>query len=221
MGRSHGPSYLKDKLFHAMAASVDACGTFIAFSVHQTPTAMKPALLLTTMLTLAGTAAHAGSDQPAKDDFGTIHQILRKSGEPSLLVGNTRYVLVNDRFEDGLSRKEARREGRYIKRIDPSDAGWLVQILSLDGTVLLETSSLDPWGNVLHGDCTYYDVNGRLRAQGRYLNGLKTGTWIRFDGRGQRLADKFYYGEDWDAMQVRVGVSSLARSQDRDRISEF
>jgi hypothetical protein len=186
----------------------------IVASLEADPTAMKTLVLLIAVLVLAHADARAFGSEPLPGQLALIRESLRKAPNASVLVGSTRYTVVDHRFENCTSRKEARQVGRYIKCVSPAAEGWAVTVITYDGVVLLHGKSLDPEGNVLNGECTYYDENQRLRAQGHCIAGLKTGVWERFDARGTALPDKVYYGEDWDAMQVRVGVSTLSRSLD-------
>jgi hypothetical protein len=171
--------------------------------------------LLTAAVILGGLATQARPGNLAPVNIAAIHQTLRKAPLTPVQVGDVRYTLVNGRYEACSSRKMARCQGNYIKCVKPAEQGWSVVIITPSGTRVMEGQSLDEEGNILHGTCAYYDANGRLRAQGRYVQGLKTGTWSRYDANGQRLSDKSYHGEDWDATQVRVGLATMAPTRDK------
>ena len=47
-----------------------------------------------------------------------------------------------------------------------------------------------------------------LRAEGRYVDGRKFGTWLRYDDLGRRLSDKQYDGLDWEGKQLKLGLAS-------------
>jgi hypothetical protein len=159
---------------------------------------------------LAGLSAQAGTGEGLSSHIASIRQELLRAPDATLLLNTTRYVMVNDRLEDLTTRKAAKREGRYIKTITPARIGWSVKAYTLSGVCILDATSLDPMGNVLSGPCTYYDGAGTMRATGQYEHGIKGGTWKRYDDRGNELPEKTYYAEDWDAMQVRVGLSTIS-----------
>lgn len=168
------------------------------------------------LLLLASLSVQARSGDLPSTTIRTIHHELLRTPEASFLANTTRYVMVNDRMEDLRTRKQAKREGRYIKSITPGRIGWCVRVHTLTGRCILEATSLDPTGNVLSGPCTYYDAAGTVRAVGQYERGIKSGTWKRFDARGNELPDKVYYAEDWDGMQVRIGLSTLSPTLEPD-----
>lgn len=174
-------------------------------------------LLLTSALILGGLAPQARAGEAAPISIDGIHKALRKASGAPLLIGMLRYSLVNARYEDCTSRSTARCEGVFIKRVTPTPKGWSVEILTLDGRLLMKGTCQDGKGNVLDGHCTYYDHNSTSRAHGRYAHGVKTGTWERFDVHGQPLPDKLYFGENWDAMQVRIGLATLSGNHDGER----
>jgi hypothetical protein len=186
--------------------------------MYRTWTAKRTVMNLILYATVAGTlvctALRADGAEGGTNDLVAINQVLRKRPDAVVMVGAARFVLVNDRYEDCTTRKMAREHGRYIKRIEPVAHGYAVSVWTLDGVQLLAAQSLDPAGNLLNGPCSYYDHAGRLRASGHYISGSKSGTWTRFAADGSALPDKFYYGGDWEALQVRVGLATMSRTQD-------
>lgn len=43
-----------------------------------------------------------------------------------------------------------------------------------------------------HGDFTFYHRNGGIESAGRYIQGMKTGVWRRYDPEGNALAERVY-----------------------------
>lgn len=43
-----------------------------------------------------------------------------------------------------------------------------------------------------HGDFTFYHRNGAIESAGRYVHGMKTGVWYRYDPEGNALAERVY-----------------------------
>lgn len=161
-------------------------------------------------LSLSMTAAMAAPLPPAGVALDEVFRALRKEPLEPVHLEGARYDLVNDRFEPCGSRKEARQHGRFIRRIAPSEHGWSVQVTDTEGVLRMEGNSLDLDGTVFDGPFRFYDANGQLNAEGHFDRGRKAGTWSRYAPNGDRLTAKEYHAEDWDAMQVRLGLASLA-----------
>ncbi|HEX2615930.1 MAG TPA: hypothetical protein VHL57_00230 [Flavobacteriales bacterium] len=166
--------------------------------------------LLTTAALFSWNAAVAQGGAAAPDGPQAIHQQLLRTPDEDVQVGNARYILVNDRQEPVRTRKQARKCTTYLKRIAPAQEGWSVRMIDAEGQLRMDGTSLDRDGAVLDGAFTFYDEVGRLRAEGRYDHGRKTGVWHRYGSYGEVLPDKTYYAEDWDALQVRVGLASMS-----------
>jgi hypothetical protein len=81
--------------------------------------------------------------------------------------------------------------------------------------MLMRGTYADANCTVPHGRFIYYDEYGTVRAIGEYNMGIKTGTWERFDERGDVLPAKNYDGLDWDGEQVRIGLASLSPTPDQ------
>lgn len=167
-------------------------------------------LLLAAAMVFAPAALIAQHTPCDAQQARVLQECLRNDPTKEAHIGAARYTLVNDRFEPVKSRKEARKGTTYLLRITPAGQGWSVQVLNAYAQVLMDGTSLDREGQVLDGAFTYRDAAGRLRAEGRFDHGRKTGVWHRYDAQGQALPDKTYYGEDWDAQQVRVGLASMS-----------
>lgn len=207
------PSPLQDKALreNVRSSSDAACSSLPFISKPRTMRHARIPLLMAALI-LGGAAAYAGPRGHGRSAITDIHQALRKAPQTSIQVGDARYSLVNARYETFTSRKSARREGNYVKCMKAVEQGWSVVILTPTGTRLMEGRSLDPDGRVLDGDCVYYDANGQLRACGRYVRGFKTGAWSRYGANGRQLSDRDYYGEDWEAMELRVGLATMTHT---------
>lgn len=169
---------------------------------------MKLQQLLTAstfVLTLA--SAQAQSEPIAKVETEFFNS-YRRNPPKSVVAKPERIELVNARFEPCASRKEA----LYLREITPVANGYLLRVVKADGRVMMTGGSSDPFGKVLNGHFRYYDESGTLRAEGDHVNGQKFGTWTRFDDRGASLPAKEYDGLDWDAKQIKLGLTSLSAS---------
>jgi hypothetical protein len=57
------------------------------------------------------------------------------------------------------------------------------------------------------GVFTFYHPNGKVESTGRYVKGLKTGVWLRYDKWGRDLAEKVYDPEPLkDILYTRAEV---------------
>ena len=189
------------------------CIAIIHIQTHD-PMKTMCTLSFTAIMMIGTFTLKAQTGIPAPKEMAGIHHALRTATEATILLDGTRYSVVNARYEACDSRKMAPREGVHIKCVTPTRTGWTVVILTTSGRRLMEGGSQDAVGSVLNGVCSYYDTNGQLRAQGFYAIGLKTGTWSRNDANGKPLTDQGYYGEDWDAMQLRIGMTTITRTCD-------
>ncbi len=133
-----------------------------------------------------------------------LFDLLRKQPALSTTHAASRIDVVNDRFEPCTRRKDA----RYVRTITPKEHGYEVRVQTPHGFTLMMGTFADAAATVAHGDFRYYDDAGTLRAEGRYVDGLKMGVWHRYDDRGQALSDKKYDGLDWEGMQLKLGLTS-------------
>jgi|GEM_PF-1657381 len=133
-----------------------------------------------------------------------LFDLLRKSPALAATCAASRIELVNDRYEPCARRKEA----RYIRTITPEKHGYTVRVQTPHGFTLMTGHYDDAAALVPHGDFRYYDHAGTLRAEGRYVDGRKFGTWLRYDDLGRRLSDKQYDGLDWEGKQLKLGLAS-------------
>ena len=133
-----------------------------------------------------------------------LFDLLRKQPTLSTTHAASRIDVVNDRFEPCARRKDA----RYVRTITPKEHGYEVRVQTPHGFTLMIGTFADAAATVAHGDFRYYDDAGTLRAEGRYVDGLKMGLWHRYNDRGQALSDKKYDGLDWEGMQLKLGLTS-------------
>lgn len=133
-----------------------------------------------------------------------LFALLRKQPSFTTYHVSSRMDLVNERFEPCVKRGEA----RYVRTITPTKEGYSVRVCTRYGFTLMTGLFKDPKATIPHGDFQYYDDAGTLRAEGRYVDGLKIGVWHRYDDRGQALSDKKYEGLDWEGMQLKLGLTS-------------
>ncbi len=62
------------------------------------------------------------------------------------------------------------------------------------------------------GEFTYYYPNGNVESTGLYVNGAKSGTWLRYHSDGSPRAERNYTGMTWEDMAVSLGMASKAGS---------
>jgi hypothetical protein len=136
-----------------------------------------------------------------------LFNLLRKHPAESLFLASDHVQCVNDRYEPCCHKKEV----RYMRVITPADDAYTVRVVGPHGNVVMRGSYADAYATVPNGEFVFYDDAGTLRAQGRYVNGIKSGTWQRYDDRGQALPPKEYDGLGWDARQVKLGLAAESR----------
>lgn len=169
------------------------------------------------LLTLLPTAAlmlsvPALNAQGPASDARELFKELRKEPTRSIVRNGEHISAVNARYEPCATKKEA----RYFRVLTRTPVGqYDARITSPDGRILMRGTYADASGQVPHGSFIYYDDAGTVRAKGAYVNGIKTGTWERFDDRGAMLPPKEYTGLDWDGMQVHIGLASVSATLDQ------
>jgi hypothetical protein len=72
------------------------------------------------------------------------------------------------------------------------DGHFVGTIFSMDGRLKAEGTYIDSLFTVPHGSFVFYHANGTVESKGEYRNGKKTGPWERFDAAGKALAVKIY-----------------------------
>ena len=69
---------------------------------------------------------------------------------------------------------------------------------------------LDSALTVAHGEFSYFHANGRKESTGVFVNGVKSGQWVRWSTTGEQLATKEYIGLAGDALNDHLGLSTTA-----------
>ena len=84
---------------------------------------------------------------------------------------------------------------------------YLGRTYSMDGVLKCEGSYVDEALRIEDGVFTFYHTNGKVESTGRYVKGLKTGVWLRYDKWGRDLAEKVYDPEPLkDILYTRAEV---------------
>jgi hypothetical protein len=171
-----------------------------AMNLHQ--------LLPTTVLLLAAqpTAAQGPSRIPVAEQLANPY--VQKSPEALPVFGGARMDMVNARYEPCYGTEDV----HYLRVITPYLDGYSVHIVGVDGLTRVHGITSDALGLVPHGLFRYYDSTGALRSEGAYVNGVKTGTWHRYDDLGLALTDREYDGLDWEGQQLKLGLTSMSRN---------
>ncbi|MBK9421363.1 MAG: hypothetical protein IPN44_09975 [Flavobacteriales bacterium] len=90
---------------------------------------------------------------------------------------------------------------------------YLVAVNSNAGILRMQGAYLDSALAVQDGVFTYYHPNGRMESEGRYVAGIKSGTWVRYAIDGARLSERNYLGLPVDQLiQGQQGVGASANS---------
>lgn len=88
--------------------------------------------------------------------------------------------------------------------------GYLVKVKAADGTLRMQGTYLDEALMVAHGQFSYFHDNGRLESRGLMVNGIKTGSWVRFDREGSVLNERIYDGKTYDQRTADHGWNAPA-----------
>ena len=89
----------------------------------------------------------------------------------------------------------------FIRVVARSGNGkYLVAINSNAGILRMQGAYLDSSLAVQDGVFTYYHPNGRMESEGRYVAGMKSGTWVRYAIDGARLSERNYTGRSVDEL---------------------
>lgn len=175
---------------------------------RSTPTMNLQHLLPATAFLLVAqtTLAQGRSSDPITEPLA--HVDMPKSAAALPVFGGTRIDMVNARYEPCYDMGEV----SYLRVITPTLDGYSVRVIGVDGHIRVQGIASDAFGLVPHGLYRYYDSTGALRSEGAYFNGVKTGTWHRYDDLGLAMTDKEYDGLDWEGQQVKLGLTSVSRN---------
>ena len=89
----------------------------------------------------------------------------------------------------------------YVRVVATSGNGkFLVAIRSNAGILRMQGAFLDSALVVQDGLFPYYHPNGRLESEGRYVVGIKSGTWVRYGVDGAKLSERNYIGRSVDEL---------------------
>lgn len=158
---------------------------------------LTPSLAVVLLSTVPAVFAQEG-------DVRELYSELRHNRGAPVMTSTQRFDLVNDRFEPGWHCDR----DLLIREMTYAPPAWKIRIVDRDGLVRMRGNCADQECKTPNGDFAYFDDRGVLRALGWYVNGLKSGTWQRWNAVGRRLPDKQYAGLEWDEMQVRLGMAS-------------
>lgn len=102
----------------------------------------------------------------------------------------------------------------FVRIVAKSGNGkYLVAVNSNAGILRMKGAYLDSALAVQDGVFTYYHPNGRMESEGRYVAGIKSGTWVRYAIDGARLSERNYLGLPVDKLiQGQQGVGASANN---------
>ena len=92
-----------------------------------------------------------------------------------------------------------------MREVRKTAGGYLVKVKAANGSLRMVGTYSDEQLTVANGIFSYYHDNGRLESEGRIVNGVKTGTWTRYDRSGNAKSEKIYNGQTYDQMAVNNG----------------
>ncbi|MBL8010725.1 MAG: energy transducer TonB [Flavobacteriales bacterium] len=72
---------------------------------------------------------------------------------------------------------------------------YIGKTFTIEGKLKAEGTYRDADMTLPHGEFTFYHPNGRVESKGEYINGNKSGIWLRYDAWGEPLAEKIYNPE--------------------------
>jgi hypothetical protein len=87
-----------------------------------------------------------------------------------------------------------------------------VEVRDDNGGIRMTGTYADADLKVAEGEFTFYYSNGNIESKGMYANGMKTGTWLRYDMDGSAKAERNYTGKSWEDMAVELGMASKTGS---------
>jgi antitoxin component YwqK of YwqJK toxin-antitoxin module len=62
-----------------------------------------------------------------------------------------------------------------------------------------------------HGEVTYYYASGKVMERGAFVNGVKTGEWLRWSEEGQKIAQAFYKEGKKDGLWLVWDLNGMKR----------
>jgi len=90
----------------------------------------------------------------------------------------------------------AKKKAAYYRELAGMDGELFIgKTYSMAGKLKAEGVYLDAAMTLPHGEFTFYHPNGRVESKGEYINGSKSGLWLRYDAWGEPLAEKLYNPE--------------------------
>ncbi|HEY0059981.1 MAG TPA: hypothetical protein VGB56_12675 [Flavisolibacter sp.] len=104
-------------------------------------------------------------------------------------------LLHAQKKEEGFNHafKPTENSPRYYVVTEKKDSGWLrIAYYLPERTQAMECMYRDAGAKIPHGNETWFFPNKQLKWTGRYVDGKKEGTWLRFDSAG-RLSDSSNY----------------------------
>lgn len=92
-----------------------------------------------------------------------------------------------------------------MREVRKTANGYEVKVKAANGSLRMKGTFSDEKLTQANGTFSYYHDNGRLESEGRVVNGLKTGLWVRFDRSGNPRNEKVYDGRTYDEIAVSNG----------------
>ncbi|NNE55353.1 MAG: hypothetical protein HKN32_04995 [Flavobacteriales bacterium] len=87
---------------------------------------------------------------------------------------------------------------QYVKNIYHHNGDlYRVELHAIDGRLKMTGFSDDPNGEVRTGMHIFFYDNGAVECEGEYRQGIKVGTWNRWDFYGNAKDSRFYSEDRW------------------------
>ncbi|MBL0128340.1 MAG: hypothetical protein IPP83_13010 [Flavobacteriales bacterium] len=140
-----------------------------------------------------------------QQDYSRLLSQLHSSESKSLNIDGTNYSLVSADFTVTTTNK-----GSYLRIAEHQQEGWSVRVLAADGDPLMTGFYSDVALTIPNGRFTYYHPNDRMECTGTFVNGVKSGVWIRYDTSGNVIAERVYTGLGTDELLMKNGPDMKA-----------
>lgn len=153
--------------------------------------------------------------------FGALLWAIPQSGR-SQAWQNEKLIYLQ---ADGSPAKSKKKAVAVEQIIPIADTIWEFNFYRMYGPRIKSFRSNDPDGHLLHGTYISYNPDGLRDTIGNYKNGLRSGPWVIYSGRGRSTGTQFW--EDgrllWtkDTLQLKHEQDSLLAANKKESSQVF
>jgi len=105
---------------------------------------------------------------------------------------NSEFVVIEEESVSSYTRTSSLKDGFYD-----------VTITFLGGQMFMTGKYMDEKLEIPHGHFVYYNQNGNKEAEGDYHQGMKVGTWKRWNAEGAPLSDREYQKAPTESNKIK------------------